>query len=235
MNSLTAISLRKSYGNQVAVQGLSLQLRHGQVCGLFGPNGAGKTTAFHMMAGLIRPDDGRVLLNNEDITDWPLALRARRGIAYLPQDPSVFRGLSVRNNLLAVLGGTRSARQRADALLSRFELEAHRDTLGAQLSGGERRRLEIARAIALTPDFLLLDEPLAGIDPIAVEGLKALIHQLRDEQGVGILITDHNIREALALCDHSWILSGGNVIAEGTAEAVALSATAREQYLGTHF
>ena len=235
MSVLAAASLRKSYGNHAVVQGLSLQLRQGQVCGLFGPNGAGKTTAFHMMAGLAAPDEGRVLLDDEDITAWPLARRARRGIAYLPQDPSVFRGLSARDNLLAVLGGARGARRSADELLARFELEAHRDTLGGRLSGGERRRLEIARAIALAPDFLLLDEPLAGIDPIAVDGIKALIDQLRNEQGVGILITDHNIREALALCDHSWILSGGAVIAEGSAAVVARSAAAREQYLGHNF
>ena len=235
MSSLSADSLHKSYGNHAAVQGLSLQLHSGQVCGLFGPNGAGKTTAFQMMAGLITPDKGRVFLNDQDITAWPLPRRARRGIAYLPQDPSVFRALSTRDNLLAVLGNTRHTRRDADELLAHFNLDAQRDTLGGQLSGGERRRLEIARAIALAPDFLLLDEPLAGIDPIAVEGIKSLIEQLRQERGIGILIVDHNIHQALAMCDHSWILSSGTVIAEGDADSVTHSATAREQYLGENF
>ncbi len=235
MISLTADALHKSYGSHTAVQGLSLQLRGGQVCGLFGPNGAGKTTAFQMMAGLITPDKGRVLLNDQDITAWPLPRRARRGIAYLPQDPSVFRGLSARDNLLAVLGNTRHTRRDADELLARFELDAHRDTMGGQLSGGERRRLEIARAIALAPDFLLLDEPLAGIDPIAVEGIKTLIEQLRQERGIGILIVDHNIHQALAMCDHSWILNHGAVIAEGDTDTVAHSAIVRKRYLGEDF
>lgn len=239
MNLLSAQNLEKKYGTLTAVCGVSLEVRAGQVTGLLGPNGAGKTSCFYMIAGLVAPDRGRLFLDGDDITALPMYRRARRGIGYLPQEPSIFRGMNVRDNLLAILETRRGLNRRdrearADSLLERFQLGKVRDTKAHLLSGGERRRVEIARMLALAPRFLLLDEPFAGIDPVAVQDLKDLLQHLQSE-GLGVLLTDHNVREALDICDTACILSEGRLLAEGSPEKIAADPRVRQVYLGESF
>ncbi|MBT8114577.1 MAG: LPS export ABC transporter ATP-binding protein, partial [Arenicella sp.] len=211
----------------------------GQVVGLLGPNGAGKTTSFYMVVGLIRSDSGRILLNGQDISHLPMHSRAKLGIGYLPQEPSIFRKLTVEENLLAVLETDKTLTphhrlRRVEQLLEEFNITHKRSTLGISLSGGERRRAEIARAIALRPYFILLDEPFAGIDPISVGDIQQIIDYLRNS-GIGIIITDHNVRETLDICDHSYILTEGRVFTEGTAKQILSHKGVREVYLGSKF
>ena len=238
MSVLKAESVTKSYGGRRVVNGISLEVKGGEVVGLLGPNGAGKTTTFHMMVGLVRPDDGRVLMNDDDLTHLPMHQRARAGIAYLPQESSVFRGLSVADNLRAILQTLdfdgAEQEERADALMNMLGV-AHLATHKAiTLSGGERRRVEIARALVLSPFFLLLDEPFTGIDPIAVAEIQKIVRRLIGT-GIGILITDHNVRETLGICDRAYIINEGTVLEEGTPEVISVSAKARKFYLGEGF
>lgn len=236
--SLRAERLCKSYGKRTVVSGVDISLTTGQVIGLLGPNGAGKTTTFYMVVGLTRPERGKVFLDEEEITDFPMHLRARRGISYLPQEASVFRKLSVRNNLLAILETVESDRElqqhRAQELLEEFGIAHVADTMGYALSGGERRRVEIARALITSPAFILLDEPFAGIDPIAVADIQQLIVSLK-ARNIGILISDHNVRETLGVCDAAYIVNAGEVLEFGTPEQIAESRLAREIYLGEAF
>ena len=238
MSVLRAASVAKSYGGRRVVNGISLEVKGGEVVGLLGPNGAGKTTTFHMMVGLIQPDDGKVLMNDEDLTGAPIHQRARAGISYLPQESSVFRRLSVEENLRAILQtldlSATEQQERADALMKMLgvtHLAAHK---AITLSGGERRRVEIARALVLSPYFLLLDEPFTGIDPIAVAEIQKIVRRLISS-GIGILITDHNVRETLGICDRAYIVNEGVVLEEGTPETIAASAKARKFYLGEGF
>jgi len=220
------------------VNGVDLLVAPGTVVGLLGPNGAGKTTTFYMVVGLCRPDGGQVVLGEEDITALPMYQRARRGISYLPQEPSVFRKLTVEENLLAVLEtmdySPAERRERADELLVEFKISHIARSKGYSLSGGERRRVEIARALATNPSYILLDEPFAGIDPIAVIDIQGIITALK-ESGIGILISDHNVRETLGVCDSAYIMNSGEVIEHGDPVAIAESRTAREIYLGESF
>jgi lipopolysaccharide export system ATP-binding protein len=230
--------LEKTYRGRKVVGGVALDVKQGEIVGLLGPNGAGKTTTFYMVVGLERPDNGSVFYNDEVITELPMHRRARKGISYLPQEPSVFRKLTVRENILAVLETTRLSRSeqrdRADELLDEFGIKRLADSQALSLSGGERRRLEICRSLALGPTFMLLDEPFAGIDPIAVGDIQRLIEGLR-ERGLGILISDHNVRETLRVCDRAYVLNLGEVLEQGTPEVIANSTKAREVYLGTGF
>ena len=236
--TLAVSGLRKRFGRKVAVDGISFRMAVSEVVGLLGPNGAGKTTAFFMIAGFIEPSEGSVLLGDRDITRLPMYRRARLGIAYLPQEPSVFRRLTVRQNVLAVLETRRLPRgQRhdlCDELLAEFGIEEVADQKAHTLSGGERRRTEIARSLASDPRFLLLDEPFAGIDPIAVHHLKEVVRSLAGK-GIGILLTDHNVRDALEITDRSYIIDGGHIIAEGSREALLADPAARSAYLGEEF
>lgn len=235
---LRASGLCKSYGGRQVVTGVDLEVESGQVIGLLGPNGAGKTTSFYMVVGLAKPDRGQVFLDDLELTDLPMYRRAQSGISYLPQEASVFRKLTVAENLLAILetlsmpGAER--RQRLEQLLEDFRIGHIRDSKGYALSGGERRRVEIARSLVLNPSFLLLDEPFAGIDPIAVIDIQTIITQLRD-RGIGILISDHNVRETLGVCDQAYILNRGEVLEYGTPLQIAESPKAREIYLGEKF
>ncbi|NOQ51259.1 MAG: LPS export ABC transporter ATP-binding protein [Desulfuromonadaceae bacterium] len=236
--TLQARGLCKSYNDRKVVCGVDLQVSSGQVIGLLGPNGAGKTTCFYMIVGLVSPDEGAVFLDDQNITGLPMYRRARSGISYLPQEASVFRKLTVAENLLAILETlTLSATQREERLEELLE-ELHighiRDSKGYALSGGERRRVEIARSLVLEPAFLLLDEPFAGIDPIAVIDIQNIISQLK-ERGIGVLISDHNVRETLGVCDQAYILNQGAVLEFGTPEQIANSSKAREIYLGDKF
>ena len=230
--------VRKVYRGRPVVQDVSIEVGQGEVVGLLGPNGAGKTTTFYMVVGLTRPDGGRVFLDDVDITDLPMYLRAKQGISYLPQEPSVFRRLSVEGNLRAVfetLGlGRAEQRRRINQLIGDFDLVAVRRSRGNQLSGGERRRLEIARALAISPSFILLDEPFAGIDPIAVLDIQAIIRQLRD-MGIGVLITDHNVRETLKITDRAYIINDGRILRTGTPTELSSDPTVRKIYLGAEF
>ena len=236
--TLAVQGLRKRFGRKVAVDGISFRMTVSEVVGLLGPNGAGKTTAFFMIAGFIEPSEGSVLLESQDITRLPMYRRARRGIAYLPQEPSVFRRLTVRQNVLAVLETRRMPRgqrhELCDELLAELGIEKIADQKAHTLSGGERRRTEIARALASDPRFLLLDEPFAGIDPIAVHHLKEVVRSLSG-RGIGILLTDHNVRDALEITDRSYIIDGGHIIAEGSREALLADPAARSAYLGEEF
>ena len=236
--TLAVQGLRKRFGRKVAVDGISFRMTVSEVVGLLGPNGAGKTTAFFMIAGFIEPSEGSVLLESQDITRLPMYRRARRGIAYLPQEPSVFRRLTVRQNVLAVLETRRMPRgqrhELCDELLAELGIEEIADQKAHTLSGGERRRTEIARALASDPRFLLLDEPFAGIDPIAVHHLKEVVRSLSG-RGIGILLTDHNVRDALEITDRSYIIDGGHIIAEGSREALLADPAARSAYLGEEF
>lgn len=230
--------LKKSYGNRQVVGGVDISIQSGTVTGLLGPNGAGKTTTFYMVVGLAQPDDGQVFLGDEEITALPMYQRARRGISYLPQEASVFRKLSVADNLLAILETIepdRSIRlQRMEQLLEEFNITHIAASKGYALSGGERRRVEIARALITKPLFILLDEPFAGIDPIAVADIQKLIVSLKNKN-IGVVISDHNVRETLGVCDSAYILSGGEVLEHGTPDEIANSKKAREIYLGDNF
>jgi lipopolysaccharide export system ATP-binding protein len=237
--SLRATNLAKSYRGRRVVNDVSLALASGEVVGLLGPNGAGKTTSFYMVVGLVACDRGRILLNNRDITGLPMHRRARLGVGYLPQEPSVFRKLSVYENVLAVLENradlNRAKRpDTAEGLLHELHIGHLRDSLGISLSGGERRRVEIARALAAAPRFMLLDEPFAGVDPISVQDIRKIVAHLA-ERGIGVLITDHNVREALGICERAYILNEGRVIAEGAPNALTNDPQVRKVYLGDNF
>jgi lipopolysaccharide export system ATP-binding protein len=235
---LSLDGLGKSYRGRRVVNGVRLSVESGRVVGLLGPNGAGKTTTFYMAVGLITPDAGRVFLDDDDITGLPMYLRARRGIGYLPQETSVFRKLTVRQNIVGMLeffGFSRSRREeRAAALLDELGIRRLADQRAASLSGGERRRLEISRALALDPAFILLDEPFAGVDPLAVSDIKQIIFHLK-HRNIGVLISDHNVRETLGACDEAYIMSAGEVIEVGSPDQIAASETARRMYLGDEF
>lgn len=239
MSILETKDLCKSYRGLEVVKNINISVESGQVVGLLGPNGAGKTTSFYMVVGLVRSNSGRILLNNRDISHLPMHSRAKLGIGYLPQEPSIFRKLTVAENLMAVLETDKSLSPqqrnlRVEQLLEEFNIGHKRDTLGISLSGGERRRAEIARCIALKPYFILLDEPFAGIDPISVGDIQQIIDYLRSS-GIGIIITDHNVRETLDICDHSYILSEGKVLTEGTAKQILSHQGVRDVYLGSKF
>lgn len=235
---LTATDLHKSYSGREVVSGVSLEVKSGQVIGLLGPNGAGKTTSFYMVVGLAKPDQGKVFLDSQDITAQPMYQRARSGLSYLPQEASVFRKLSVEDNIRAIIEtlglSAGDQKQRLETLLDDLNISHIRASKGYALSGGERRRVEIARSLVLEPAFLLLDEPFAGIDPIAVIDIQNIISQLKD-RGIGILISDHNVRETLGVCDQAYILNQGQVLEFGTPEDIAQSQIAREIYLGEKF
>jgi lipopolysaccharide export system ATP-binding protein len=235
---LQARGLEKSYRRRKVVQGVSFEVAPGEVVGLLGPNGAGKTTSFNMVVGLVQPEAGQVLLGDVDLTGLPMHRRARLGVGYLPQEASIFRKLTVRQNftgVLEALGVAKREREaRADALLAEYRLEKVADGLGETLSGGERRRAEVARSLLSNPRFILFDEPFAGVDPIAVGELQRLIGGLRD-RGIGVLITDHNVREALGICGRAYILSSGSILEAGTPAEIASSAKARAVYLGEKF
>jgi len=230
--------LHKHYRRRQVVRGVSLEALPGEVVGLLGPNGAGKTTIFYMMVGLVRPDEGQVRLNGAVVTDLPMHRRARMGLGYLPQEPSVFRKLSVRDNILAFLEETSLSpgerRERSEAILRDMRIGHVSDTMGYALSGGERRRVEIARALVLSPDFLLLDEPFAGIDPISVADLQQVILGLK-ERGIGVIMTDHNVRDTLKVCDRAYIISEGEILLAGEPGEIAASDRVREIYLGDGF
>jgi lipopolysaccharide export system ATP-binding protein len=236
---LRAHGLAKSYRSRRVVQNLSLDVREGEVVGLLGPNGAGKTTAFYMIVGLIATDAGRIYIGDEDVTFLPMHRRARLGIGYLPQEASVFRKLSVEDNILAILelraDLDRAARERRlEELLEELRIGHVRRTLGLSLSGGERRRVEIARALAAEPRFMLLDEPFAGVDPLSVLDIQRIVRELTG-RGIGVLITDHNVRETLGVCNRAYIVSEGTVIASGSAEEILANPQVREVYLGESF
>lgn len=239
MRTLSARHLAKSYKGRQVVKDTSLAVNSGEIVGLLGPNGAGKTTSFYMIIGLVKADAGQVLLDDIDISRAPMDERARKGIGYLPQEASVFRKLSVADNIMAILElrpelDAASRRARLDALLAEFHLEHVRNTAGMSLSGGERRRVEIARALATEPAFILLDEPFAGVDPISVNDIKSLIEKL-SARGIGILITDHNVRETLDICQRAYIVNEGSVMAEGTPAAILQNPQVRRVYLGEQF
>lgn len=238
MKSLAVRDLRKRYRDREAVKGVSLQIAPGEVVGLLGPNGAGKTTIFYMIVGLVRPDNGMVLLNGQDITRLPMHRRARMGLGYLPQEPSVFRKLTVRENILVFLEETSLTKgereKRLSDLLAEMRIIHVKETMGYSLSGGERRRVEIARSLVISPVFLLLDEPFAGIDPISVADLQQVILGLK-EKGIGVIITDHNVRDTLTVCDRAYIISEGEILLEGNPEEIASSPRVREIYLGEQF
>jgi lipopolysaccharide export system ATP-binding protein len=235
---LRADGLTKSFGARTVVRGVSIEVRGGQVVGLLGPNGAGKTTSFHMIVGLTRPDAGTVTLNGEDVTGLPMYQRARRGIGYLPQEASIFRRLTVEENVLAILEtldlNAEERRTRLAELLGELGMTRLAKNRADELSGGERRRLEITRALVVSPSFMLLDEPFAGIDPIAVVDIQGIVTQLK-KRGIGVLITDHNVRETLGICDRAYIVNEGAVLEEGDPEHIANSRRAREIYLGEKF
>ncbi len=239
MPTLSAEALRKAYRTKVAVEDVSLKVSAGEIVGLLGPNGAGKTTTFYMIVGLIRADAGRIDLEGRELTRAPMHERARAGIGYLPQEASVFRKLTAENNLRAVLELRRDLDRHAqrdllEALLDEFNLQGVRNAMGERLSGGERRRLEIARALATEPAFMLLDEPFAGVDPISVADIKTEIRALA-RRGIGVLITDHNVRDTLDICDRAYIVNAGHIIAEGNPAAILDNATVRSVYLGEGF
>lgn len=232
---LSAFNLIKSFGNRKVVNGVSLEVKSGEIVGLLGPNGAGKTTTFSIILGLIPPDHGRVELNGEDITDLPMYQRARKGIGFLPQESSIFRGLTVEENLFSVIENMKypwsEKRRRVDEILKTFSIEHLKNVKGVLLSGGERRRVEVARALILEPKFLLLDEPFTGIDPISVSDFQKIIIGLKDK-GIGILITDHNVRETLKITDKAYIIKDGSILKEGTPAMLASDPEVRKGYLG---
>jgi len=237
--TLEAKNLAKSYNKRAIVRDVNIRIEAGQVVGLLGPNGAGKTTCFYMIVGLVQADRGQVIINQEDVSSEPMHGRARKGIGYLPQEASVFRKLSVAQNILAILQIQKNLSkvqrlQKLEALLLEFNIVHIRDSLGMSLSGGERRRVEIARALASEPQFILLDEPFAGVDPISVKDIKHIIKQLRDK-GIGVLITDHNVRETLDICDLAYIVSEGYILAHGTSDDILANKQVREVYLGEDF
>ncbi len=239
MNGIIHTStLQKSYKGRTVVNNVSVTVKQGEIVGLLGPNGAGKTTTFYMVVGLIKPDEGTVFLNEEDITKLPMYKRAQMGIGYLPQEASVFRSLSVEDNILAVLEMTKLSKEerllKLESLLDEFNLQLVRKNNGDSLSGGERRRTEIARALAVDPKFILLDEPFAGVDPIAVEDIQTVVAKLKTKN-IGILITDHNVNETLSICDRAYLLIEGKIFKHGTAEELAEDEDVRRLYLGTNF
>ncbi|MDO3388351.1 LPS export ABC transporter ATP-binding protein [Gilvimarinus sp. SDUM040013] len=239
MATLRANNLAKSYKSRQVVVDVSLSVSSGEIVGLLGPNGAGKTTCFYMIAGLVRADKGRVSLDEQELTRMPIHGRAQAGIGYLPQEASVFRKLSVADNILAILQTRKELskaerEQQLESLLQEFHITHIRDSLGMALSGGERRRVEIARALATDPKFILLDEPFAGVDPISVSDIQQIVRHLKD-RNIGILITDHNVRETLGICEKAYIVSEGHIIAEGSSEEVLNNAKVRKVYLGEHF
>ncbi len=239
MAILQAKNLAKSYGPRQIVKDVSMTIESGQIVGLLGPNGAGKTTCFYMIVNLVNADQGQVIIDDQDITDLPMHGRAQKGIGYLPQEASIFRKLTVANNILAILE-TRSdltqaqRKEKLESLLDEFHIQHIRDSKGMALSGGERRRVEIARALAADPAFILLDEPFAGVDPISVGDIKSIVKQLK-ERGLGVLITDHNVRETLDICEKAYIVGNGHIIAEGNAETVLSNQLVKDIYLGDDF
>jgi lipopolysaccharide export system ATP-binding protein len=237
MRILRTENLIKQYGRRTVVRDVSLEVKQGEIVGLLGPNGAGKTTTFYMVVGFIKPNEGRVYLDNEEITDLPMYKRAQHGIGYLPQEPSVFRKLSVEDNIRAVLQMTSLSRseqrEKLESLIEEFSLEKVRKSKGDTLSGGERRRTEIARALATSPNFILLDEPFAGIDPIAVEDIQYIVAKLKNKD-IGILITDHNVQETLSITDRAYLMFEGSIMKAGTAEELAADEMVRKVYLGKH-
>ncbi len=239
MAKLQAMNLAKRYKGREVVKDVSLSIDSGQVVGLLGPNGAGKTTCFYMIVGLVNADRGKILIDEDDITPYPMHGRARKGVGYLPQEASIFRKLTVTENIMGILEtrrdiGTEGRQQKLEDLLREFHITHIRDSLGMALSGGERRRVEIARALATEPSFVLLDEPFAGVDPISVNDIKQIIDHLR-QRGIGVLITDHNVRETLDICEKAYIVSEGNIIAEGDAENILSNQIVKDVYLGHQF
>ncbi|MCI6907169.1 MAG: LPS export ABC transporter ATP-binding protein [Succinatimonas sp.] len=239
MSELKALHLKKTYKKRTVVSDVSISVKSGSIVGLLGPNGAGKTTSFYMIVGIITSEDGQILLDDKDITAFPMHARARAGIGYLPQENSIFRKLTVYQNLMGVVellpNLTKAQRQeRVDQLLEEFSVTKLRDNSGQSLSGGERRRVEIARALAANPKFILLDEPFAGVDPISVSEIKQIITHLKD-RGIGVLITDHNVRETLDVCEKSYIVNAGQIIAQGTAQDVLNNEKVKSVYLGKDF
>ncbi|HIJ60069.1 MAG TPA: LPS export ABC transporter ATP-binding protein [Nitrospirae bacterium] len=236
---LSINGLSKSYGKRYVVKDININLSSGEIVGLLGPNGAGKTTTFYMIVGMIKPDRGEIHLDNEDIKNMPMYIRARKGIGYLPQEPSIFRKLKVRENLIAVLElaniyDKETIEQRVDKLIDEFNLGSFSDREGFRLSGGERRRAEIARSIALNPKFILFDEPFAGIDPIAINDLKKMLIYLKSK-GLGIIITDHNVRDTLSITDRAYIINDGVVLAHGSSKEIIKNDKVRSTYLGEEF
>lgn len=235
---LRADNIQKRYGKRMVVKGVSINVKQGEIVGLLGPNGAGKTTSFYMIVGLINPNEGRVFIDDRDITDEAMYRRAKLGVGYLPQEASVFRKLSVEDNIMAILEMTdlskQERRDRLETLLDEFGLQHVRKNRGDYLSGGERRRTEIARALATDPSFILLDEPFAGVDPIAVEDIQRIVAQLK-AKNIGILITDHNVQETLSITDRAYLLFEGNILKAGTAEELAADEQVRKVYLGQNF
>ena len=238
MTTLYLKDLEKSYSNRQVVRSVSLNVRSGEVVGLLGPNGAGKTTTFYMTIGLVRPDKGKILLDDEDITDLPMYQRARKGVGYLPQETSIFRKLTVKQNLMAILEilpiDSAKRRRRAETLLEELGIKHLQKQKANVLSGGEKRRLEISRALATNPSFILLDEPFAGIDPLAVNDIKNIIGHLK-RRGIGVLISDHNVRETLGACDNAYILVDGQVLECGPPDQIAASQAVAQAYLGDEF
>ncbi len=240
-HSLICKNLQKQYGGRTVVDGVSFQVESGEIVGLLGPNGAGKTTSFYMAIGLVKPEGGQIFIDDKEITAEPMYIRAREGLTYLPQECSVFRKLTVQENILAILeilpeyqGDRRKQVARLNELIDELSLQKVEKNIAYSLSGGERRRVEIARALACSPKFILLDEPFAGIDPIVVGDLQLLVRALKEKE-IGILITDHNVRETLSICDHAYILTDGHVVERGTPEEIVNSEIARKYYLGDNF
>jgi lipopolysaccharide export system ATP-binding protein len=238
MTVLSVDNLVKKYGGRKVVNDVNLTVESGSVVGLLGPNGAGKTTTFYLVVGMVRPDDGQVRIGSEDLTDDPMHVRARKGIGYLPQETSIFRKLTVRDNILAILEmlpiDRSERRARSETLLEELGIAHLADQRAAVLSGGEKRRLEISRTLAIDPSFILLDEPFAGVDPLAVIDIKSIIGHLK-QRGIGVLISDHNVRETLEVCDRAYILNDGQVIEDGPPQKIIASKTARRIYLGDEF
>ncbi|MCL4154385.1 UNVERIFIED_CONTAM: hypothetical protein GTU68_035843 [Idotea baltica] len=235
---LRAENIQKTYGSRKVVKGISLQVEQGEIIGLLGPNGAGKTTSFYMIVGMVKPNEGKIFLDNEDITDDSMYKRAQKGVGYLAQEASVFRKLSVEDNILSVLQFTdlskKQQKEKLESLIDEFSLGHVRKNRGDLLSGGERRRTEIARALASDPNFILLDEPFAGVDPIAVEDIQSIVSHLK-ERNIGILITDHNVQETLAITDKTYLMFEGGILKEGTPEELAADEMVRKVYLGENF
>jgi lipopolysaccharide export system ATP-binding protein len=235
---LRAEKIIKRYGSRTVVQGVSFEVNQGEIVGLLGPNGAGKTTSFYMVVGLIKPNEGKVYIDNQEITNFPMYKRAQQGIGYLAQEASVFRKLSIEDNIRGVLQFTKLSKaereNKLESLLEEFSLNHIRKSRGDLLSGGERRRTEIARALAVNPNFILLDEPFAGVDPIAVEDIQAIVSKLKDKN-IGILITDHNVQETLAITDRTYLMFEGKILKSGSAEELAADEQVRKVYLGQNF
>jgi len=235
---LRAENLKKKYGNKEVVNSVSIELKKGEIVGLLGPNGAGKTTTFYMLTGMIKPNAGKVYLNEKDVTKMPMYKRARQGLGYLPQEASVFRKLSVEDNIMAILETVekdkKKRKERLELLLDDLKISHIRKSMGFSLSGGERRRVEITRSLVTNPDFILLDEPFAGVDPVTIESIQNIVVGLK-ERGIGVLITDHNVYETLKITDRAYILFDGKIMIEGSSEFLANDPTARKLYLGENF